>query len=84
MTDDKVNGSPQLTVVRNVLNENPGTRIIYNLSNGMYLGSIRIDMMSIDALKAMAQDFQAFVAEQTGGIQQVPAGALAQLPGKRN
>ena len=43
----------------------------------------RLDRI-VDALKAMAQDFQAFVAEQTGGIQQVPAGALAQLPGKRN
>jgi hypothetical protein len=80
MTDEKVvNGSTQPAMLRTVLNENPGTRIIYTLSNGMYLGSIRIDMMSADALKAMAQDFQAFVAEQTGGIQQVPAGALSRL-----
>jgi hypothetical protein len=79
MTDEKVNGSVQPSLVRTVLNRNPGTRIVYTLTNGMYLGSIEIDMMSAEALKAMTEDFQAFVAQQTGGIQQVPAGALSRL-----
>jgi hypothetical protein len=71
--NEKVNGASgapvQAALLRTVINLNPGLKIVYTLSNGMYLGTILLDGASQDALSAMANDLQAFVADQTRGVQ---------------
>lgn len=74
-----VNGHPA-ALIRTAMQQAGVNRVIYTLSNGQYVGTIHFDGMSADLLRAMAQDFHAFINEQTGGVALAPAAALSQLP----
>jgi hypothetical protein len=70
---------PGLELKRTALLAGGINRLIYTMSNGDYVGSIVFDGVNPDALRALANDFQAFIVEQTGGISVAPPGALRQI-----
>jgi hypothetical protein len=80
---DGLNGSEQVPtrIVRTVIPDGPGRKLIYTQSDGMYVGTIRIEGMTFEGLKLMLQDAQNYVAETTGGIavaSHLPPGAQRQ------
>jgi hypothetical protein len=81
---EKLNGAAAPPVMlRTPIMVGGGNRLVYTMSNGAYVGSIVFDGMTADLLRAMAQDFVAFINQQTGGLALAPASALGALP-KRN
>ena len=80
----QLNGNAQpVAMIRNVLNSGGVNRIVYTLSNGQYVGSLTFDGQSTEAVKAMADDFQAFMAEQAGSLLKVPPGTRLPAPPNR-
>jgi hypothetical protein len=74
-----MNGSKQIAMIRTVIPQPNGAKIVYTTSQGGYVGTVVFDASSPDALSALGNDFQAFCAQQTGGIQVAPPGSLAGL-----
>jgi hypothetical protein len=75
-----MNGSkPHINVIRTVIPQASGAKVIYTTSQGGYLGTLVFDAQSPEALGVIGNDFQSFCAQQTGGIQVAPLGALAGL-----
>ena len=84
--EKELNGSAPLTakptaaLIRTVIPMPPGIRVIYTNRQGMVVGMLETFAVSNDGLAAIANDFQAFVAQQTGGVQIagcVPPGAFS-------
>lgn len=84
MSDKAVNGGQGggqiMQMMRTVIVGQTSQRFVYTLSNGKYLGSIEFDVSSLDMARAIANDFAAYVAQNTNGVQLVPGDALAKLP----
>lgn len=58
----------------------PGGAVIrLTATNGDYVGSIEYDAVNPKALAAIANAFQAFAAQQTGGIQIASGSGIAGL-----
>jgi hypothetical protein len=70
---------PAPMLMQTIIHEQPGARMIYTDTTGKYIGTIKFDAVSADALKAITAQFQAFVAAQTGGLQ-VVSGMPGNLP----
>jgi hypothetical protein len=69
----------QTALVRNVIQQPPGLKLVYTTSQGAFVGELEVLATSGEALAAIANDFQAFAAQQTGGVQiagRLPPGAL--------
>jgi hypothetical protein len=69
----------QLKVNAHFIPKPAGAIVRFTASNGSYIGSIEYDAANPQALIAMANAFQAFAAQQTGGIQIAPANGIAGL-----
>lgn len=73
-----VNGGQQVRL--SFIHKPPaGGKAIFTTTVGEYLGSIEFEATSNEALREIANQFQAFVAAQTGGIQVAGAGMASNL-----
>lgn len=82
--NERVNGAGagaivQVQLVRTVILRNPGMRLVYALTDGRYVGQIEFEGVDQAFFAAIANDFQAFIAQQTGGLQ-VAQGLPSGLP----
>jgi hypothetical protein len=69
---ENLNGSAHdepIVPQRTVLPQPHGAKVIYTSSTGLYLGAIEFETVSTEALAAIANDFQAFAADQTRSLQ---------------
>lgn len=73
-----MNGAPQVKL--SFIPRPPaGGKVLFTTTAGDYLGAVEYEAMSMEALRELANQFQAFAAAQTGGIQVAGAGAAAAL-----
>jgi hypothetical protein len=73
MNEKALNGTTEpahatVQLRRTIIPHGIGQKIIYTTATGDYLGCLTQESMNQDTLKLMVNDYQAFVAQATGGL----------------
>lgn len=79
MTQNGINGTAAQVKMSFIPRPPAGGKVLFTTTAGDYLGTVEYEAMSPEALREVANQFQAFVAAQFGGIQVAGSGAAAAL-----